>query len=1577
MLQERHEQQGRKAEALKTQRDELDAERHALAEQVRTQSAELQSVQAALHSLHERYAEQGKAASQLQAQRDALEMERRTLHETLQALRTEHAAQGREAEAFKIQRDEFDAERRTLGVQIRTQSAELQSVQAALHSLQERHAEQGKAASQLQAQRDALETERRSLHEALQALRTEHAAQGREAEAFKIQRDEFDAERRTLGVQIRTQSAELQSVQAALHSLQERHADQEKVASQLQTQRDTLETERRSLHETLHTLRKEHADQSKAATQLQAQRDALETERRTLHETLQSLQERHTQQKHEAERLNTLRKKEAERHATSLGGLSAQLSALQQEVVRYRSALVEAEKRADATKQTLSFRLGYALTHNTKSWDGFSKLPGILLEIRRDAKKRRKGHTSEFLEPRTHWLTQLETLFAQQGLAAAEGFARAQGTAQPTELATGLTRLARLELRSNANEAVRLARESVLFDPRPFRRKWLAFLLFDAGHITEAHELLLSLPHDEKLKPSERFKAEFIAGCQRLLIGEVKIPEASSMPAYQVESNRVLYVASSSLPYHVTGYTSRTHGIVQAIRAQGWDVTCVTRPGYPDDRPDAHGQTSETVRVVDGIRYELLPGPYRRKTPLDQYLLEAAEIIANKAREERPALIHAASNYEAAIPALIAARTLGIPFVYEVRGLWEYTAGSKIPGWEDTERFTLDRQLETLAATGANHVFTLTQALADELHVRGVSRARIELAPNAIDPEAFSPIERDIPLAESLGVSQAQIVIGYIGSIVAYEGLDDLVTAFDHVVKKVPGAKLIFVGDGDAMPSLRTHVKALGLEAEVVFAGKVQPDQVRRYFSLLDVVALPRKPFKVCQLVSPLKPLEAMAMGIPLVVSDVAALKEMVRENETALVHKAGDAASLAACLVRLAQDRGLAQRMAQRARREVLATGTWERVASHISQSYAAITGGTGKPAVDEINVMKNPVIEFKPPQADERAAQPASVDIGNPAVHAASEKMKPVIEFKAPQADEGAVQPVDLDIVPLPVGRNSMTTEEKTLFDEKLDCAIKTGGVPALEALLEKQVAGHSLKFVAFCQLKAASAALANGHVADATQMADIALKNDPVAATVRAAARVYYNAVLLDRANQLVDRLESIQKPVSDGDRKFIDDVRGRTQLVAWATEPAAPRSLPVFKGRVLNVLAFSLPYTSVGYATRSHGLAIGIKHAGWDIRPYTRPGFPYDFKTELEGQTLPGQDDIDGITYRRMFDIERRGMNEVEYLQAAISCLTRVIEEEQPEVVHAASNYVTALPALIAARRLGVPFVYEMRGFWEVTRSSRDETFENTPKYRFMQQFEGLVARHADHVITITTAMKEELLTRGVHAGKISIAFNSVDPTRFVPRAPNKALAERLGIPDGVPVIGYVGSFVDYEGLDDLITAAAGLTQAGHDFRLLLVGDGAVFESLREQVHRLGLQDKTILTGRVPHEEVEDYYSLVDIAPFPRKPWEVCELVSPLKPFEAMAQEKAVVVSSTRALIEIVDHERNGLVFEKGNVESLRHVLDVLIRHPEMRMSIGKTAREWIVRERSWNVAGQAVVKCYRRVCLRTDAMEKAS
>ena len=555
------------------------------------------------------------------------------------------------------------------------------------------------------------------------------------------------------------------------------------------------------------------------------------------------------------------------------------------------------------------------------------------------------------------------------------------------------------------------------------------------------------------------------------------------------------------------------------------------------------------------------------------------------------------------------------------------------------------------------------------------------------------------------------------------------------------------------------------------------------------------------------------------------------------------------------------------------------------------------------------------------------------------------------------------DLSPLLLDTGKTALNEEERQLLDLKLQAAIAQGTEP-LRTFLDAQCNGHAKALRSFCHLRAAQIALDAGEDAEALRLADAVLNEDTNVTTLRAAARVFYNAAQLDRAKELVRLLEKkLGDKIKPNDRKFIGEVLGRAQLANWATLPAQSRSIPAHPKRVLNILAFSLPYTSVGYATRSHGLAIGIKNAGWDIRPYTRPGFPYDFKPELVGQQLPEEDEIDGIVYRRIFDFNRKEMTEVEYMHAAIEHYERIIRQEEPAVVHAASNYVTALPALIAARRLGVPFVYEVRGFWEVTRSSRDEKFENTAKYRFMQLFEALTVRNADHVITITSAMKEELMMRGVPEERISIAYNSVDPRRFIPRPRNLELAAQLHIPENVPVIGYVGSFVDYEGLDDLITACARLKSDGLDFRLLLVGDGAVFEDLKRQVEESGLADKTIMTGRVPHEMVEQYYSLVDIAPFPRKPWQVCELVSPLKPYEAMALQKAVVVSSTRALTEIVTHEHNGLVFAKGDVGDLQEKLERLLRDGAFRDGLGKTARQWVEQERSWDVAGRVCVMAY--------------
>lgn len=410
---------------------------------------------------------------------------------------------------------------------------------------------------------------------------------------------------------------------------------------------------------------------------------------------------------------------------------------------------------------------------------------------------------------------------------------------------------------------------------------------------------------------------------------------------------------------------------------------------------------------------------------------------------------------------------------------------------------------------------------------------------------------------------------------------------------------------------------------------------------------------------------------------------------------------------------------------------------------------------------------------------------------------------------------------------------------------------------------------------------------------------------------------------------------------------------------ATNPVAG-----IRGRICYVLHNSLPYSSGGYATRSQGVATGMRQAGRDVIVLTRPGFPLDITIDPIEMVVPPQDHIDGITYVRTLDPKRRGLSMVRYVTAAADAIEQQLRSLRPEIVMAASNHVTALPALVAARRAGLPFIYEIRGLWEITRSSREEEFLDTAAFAVQSLLEARVAQLADRVFTLTEPMREELVQRGVPAEKIQLLPNSCDPERFLPRPRDTALAERLGIPPGVPVIGYIGTFVDYEGLEDLALACALLKKRGVDFRLMLVGNenasGTDRGPITEQIARIAaseeIGDCLIMTGRVPHSEVEAYYSLIDIAPFPRKPWPVCEMVSPMKPLEALAMEKAVLVSSVRALTEMITDGKTGSVFEKGNVASLAEKLGALITDPALRAELGRAGRKWVSTERTWQRIG---------------------
>lgn len=424
-------------------------------------------------------------------------------------------------------------------------------------------------------------------------------------------------------------------------------------------------------------------------------------------------------------------------------------------------------------------------------------------------------------------------------------------------------------------------------------------------------------------------------------------------------------------------------------------------------------------------------------------------------------------------------------------------------------------------------------------------------------------------------------------------------------------------------------------------------------------------------------------------------------------------------------------------------------------------------------------------------------------------------------------------------------------------------------------------------------------------------------------------------------------------------------GYRNLRVSDSQRATPTVEPNSTG--LYLLHNSLPYNSAGYATRSHGIIRGLRELGWDMRGVTRPGYPFDRpETKVDAtKTISAIDVVDKVPYHRLTtQLESAPRAPFKpYQETYTQRLVQLAKRQNVGLIHAASNYWNGVSGVMAARQLGIPSVYEVRGLWEITRISREPEWLNTDEYRFMAEMEAEAARNADVVLSLTRALKEELISRGVEGGKITIAPNGVDPNRFVPREPNLELKQTLGLSEA-PTIGYVGSILDYEGIDTLLESIALLRETGLKFNVLIVGDGSFYENALELARSLSIDDFVKFTGRVPHEDVEDYYSLIDICPLPRHGLPVCEMVSPLKPFEAMAMGKVVVGSNVDAIDEIIIPGVNGLLSKKDNPNDLALQLEQLVKSSADVQELGLLSRDWVVENRSWNSIAGIINQAYQ-------------
>ena len=395
------------------------------------------------------------------------------------------------------------------------------------------------------------------------------------------------------------------------------------------------------------------------------------------------------------------------------------------------------------------------------------------------------------------------------------------------------------------------------------------------------------------------------------------------------------------------------------------------------------------------------------------------------------------------------------------------------------------------------------------------------------------------------------------------------------------------------------------------------------------------------------------------------------------------------------------------------------------------------------------------------------------------------------------------------------------------------------------------------------------------------------------------------------------------------------------------------------RILHVLDHSLPLHS-GYTFRTRAIMTAQQTSGLEVRGIT------GLRHLAEG---PDVEQAEGLQFHRTRGTAGgppayREWREIQLLANAIVALA---QDWRPDIIHAHSPALCGKAALIAARRLDLPLVYEIRAFWEDAAVSNGTGSAGGLKYRLTRALENNVVAGADAVVTICQGLKDDLTLRGVPADKITLSPNGVDLALFGEAAlPDPMLAAELGLGKG-PVIGFIGSFYDYEGLDDLIAAMPLLTATVPDAKLLLVGGGPMEAALRAQALASPAASAIRFVGRVPHSQVERYYALVDVMAYPRKRSRLTDLVTPLKPLEAMAQGQLVAASDVGGHRELITHGVTGTLFAPDDPVAIAAALAELLSDRanwEVRRAAGRahvrTSHDWALNVHRYHVVYQTLL-----------------
>ena len=395
------------------------------------------------------------------------------------------------------------------------------------------------------------------------------------------------------------------------------------------------------------------------------------------------------------------------------------------------------------------------------------------------------------------------------------------------------------------------------------------------------------------------------------------------------------------------------------------------------------------------------------------------------------------------------------------------------------------------------------------------------------------------------------------------------------------------------------------------------------------------------------------------------------------------------------------------------------------------------------------------------------------------------------------------------------------------------------------------------------------------------------------------------------------------------------------------------------RVLHIFDHSIPLHS-GYSFRSLAILreqrkLGIetwhltssKHYGNDSLIEEIDGYRFyrTPKGPLAGLPIIGQYDV-------VAGLKKR--------------LTKLCDEIKPDILHAHSPSLNALAASSVAKVRGLPFVYEMRASWEDAAVSHGTCREGSLRYKLSQRLERAALNSADHVVTICQGLSERVQSWGVPAERITVIHNGVDLNAFTPtEKKHPELTVQYQLQDKI-VLGFLGSFYRYEGLHVLLDALPQMLEALPNLHLLLVGGGPEERALKQQAERLGLTQQITFTGRIPHQQINDFYSLIDLFIYPRESILLTEIVTPLKPLEAMANKGLVIASDIGGHREMIEHGSNGFLFPPDNPQALAKTAIELLQQPKNWPQLQQAGREYVEQQRCWKKSVGQIKPVYQRL-----------